>query len=108
MKLAPNLFKGSLLNIAQFFNRRNNAKLLFVFDVLSGRIDPPKLLSLFDINIPPRLLRNCSFYRLGHHRTNYGSFEPVRKFALAELQTISKMNKYNLTQNKKTKKHTRL
>ena len=61
----------------QLSDRGNNAKLLFVYEVLSGRIHSPILLWLFDINIPFRPLRNYSFFRIRHHRTNYGSFEPV-------------------------------
>ena len=71
------LDKCSLLNIEKLSDMRNNEKLLFVFDFLSGRIDLPKLLSSFDINIPSRPLRKYSFFRIRHHRTNYGSFEPV-------------------------------
>ena len=39
IKFAPYLFKCSLLNIELLSDRRRNAKLLFVFDILSGRID---------------------------------------------------------------------
>ena len=61
IKFAPYLFKCFLLNIKQLSDRRNNAKLLFVFDVLTGRIDSPQILSLLDINNPARQLRNYSF-----------------------------------------------
>ena len=39
-----------------------NAKLLFVFDVFTERIDSPKLLSLFYINIPARQLKLIRYY----------------------------------------------
>ena len=51
--------------------------IIIVFDVLTGRIDSPQILSLLDINIPARQLRNYSFFRLKKCRTNYASFEPV-------------------------------
>ena len=66
-----------MLNIAQLSDRRNNAKLLFVFDVLTGRIDSSKILSLLDIYVLMRQLRNHSFFRLNMCRTNYAAFEPV-------------------------------
>ena len=68
-----------LLNIEQLSDRRKNAKILFVFDVLKGRIDSLKLLSLLDINIlvPVQRLRNHSFICIPNRRTNYALFEPV-------------------------------
>ena len=77
IKLAPYLFKCSLLNIEQFSDRSNNSKLLFIFDPLTGRIDSSKILSLLDINVPVRQLRNHSFFRLNMCRTNYAALEPV-------------------------------
>ena len=77
IKFAPYLFKCSLLNVEQLCDRRRNAKLLFAFDILSGRIDSPQLLSLFDIYVPPRPLRNYTFFRIRRCRTNYAAFEPV-------------------------------
>ena len=46
IEFPPYLFKCSMLNIEQLSDRRKNAKLLYVFDVLSRQIDSPKLLSL--------------------------------------------------------------
>ena len=87
IKCSPYLFKCSVLNIEQLSDRRKNAKLLFVFDVLSGHIDSPKLLSLFDVNVPPRSLRNYSLFRTRNHRSNYGSFE----LTLTMLSLFSEM-----------------
>ena len=77
IKFAPYEFKCSVLNIEQLSNRSKNARILFVFDVLTGQIDSPKLLSFLEINAPVRLLRNHSFIRIPNRRTNYASFEPV-------------------------------
>ena len=77
IKFAPYEFKCSLLNFEQLSDRRKNAKILFVFDVLTGRVDSLKLLSLLDINVPVRRFRNYSFIRIPNRRTNYASFEPV-------------------------------
>ena len=85
IKFAPYLFQCSVLNIEQLSDRIKNAKLLFVFEVLSGQIDSPKLLSLFNVNVPPRSLRNYSLLRTRNHRT--GSFEPT----LTMLSSFNKM-----------------
>ena len=66
-----------MLNIEQLSDRRNKGKLLFVFDVLTGRIDSPQILLLLDIKIPARQLINYLLFRLKKCRTNYASFEPV-------------------------------
>ena len=60
------------------FNKRKNASNLFVFDILSGRINSSKILSLLDFNDPPRTLRNSVFLRTKVSRTNYSTFEPVK------------------------------
>ena len=77
IKFAPYEFKCSVLKIEQLSDRRKNARILFVFDLLTGRIDSTKILSLIDINVPVRRLRNNTFIRIPNHRTNYALFEPV-------------------------------
>ena len=79
VRFAPSLFKCAILYIEPLSVRRKNSAVLFVFDVLTGRIDSPKILSLLDINVPARSLRNNSntFLRIKGHRTNYASAEPV-------------------------------
>ena len=77
IKFAPYEFKCSMLNIKQLSDRRKNARILFVYDVLTGRIDSPKLLSLLDINVPVQRLRNHSFIRILICWTN-ASFVPVK------------------------------
>lgn len=78
IRFAPYDVKCKLLNIESLSNRRKNSSALFVFDLLSGRIDAPNLLSLIDFNIPSRTLRNHEFLRLQRRRTNYGLSEPIR------------------------------
>lgn len=79
IKFAPYLFKCRLLDIEPLYVRRKNSSVLFVFDVLTGKIDSSNILSLLDIRVPARVLRkNCdTFLRIKGHRTNYGSAEPI-------------------------------
>ena len=48
-----------------------------MFDVLSGKIDSPKIISLLNIHV--KVLRNNAntFLRIRGHRSNYGSSEPI-------------------------------
>ena len=77
IRFAPNKFKCSVLKIEHLSDRRKNARILFVFDVLTSTIDSSKMLSILDINVPVRRLRLQTFIRIPNHRTNYASFEPV-------------------------------
>ena len=44
IQFAPYLFKCKILNIEPLSVRRKNSGVLFVFDVLTGKIDSPKIL----------------------------------------------------------------
>ena len=78
ISFAPYTIKCRILNIEHMYDKDKCASALFVFDILTGRIDTPCILSLLDIGVPARLLRNNqnSLLRIRVHRTNYGSFDP--------------------------------
>ena len=84
IKFAPYFFKCLVLGVETLEQRRNHACIFFVFDVLTGRIrSANKLLSLLDIYVPPRSLRNNStLFWIGSCRTNYAAFEPVRSMSV--------------------------
>jgi hypothetical protein len=48
-----------------------------VYDVLSGRVDSPSLLSLINVIAPLYRTRGANFLRIDFHRTNYGVHEPL-------------------------------
>jgi hypothetical protein len=50
---------------------------MFIFDVLSGRVNSPKLLSVLDLITPRYLTRGTEFLRIDFHQTNYGLHEPM-------------------------------
>jgi hypothetical protein len=51
--------------------------IMFIFDILSGRMNSPNLLSALDLNTPRYWTRGSEFLRIGFHRTNYGVHEPM-------------------------------
>jgi len=57
--------------------RRKMASVMFVFDLLTNKIDSPDLLSRININCPVRYLREMEFLRPERHATNYAKFEPM-------------------------------
>jgi Reverse transcriptase (RNA-dependent DNA polymerase) len=72
IEYAPYEFKCKLMNIESLANRRRKISIFFMYDIISGHFDAPELLSLIDINVPPRALRNNNLIHIRHHRTNYG------------------------------------
>jgi hypothetical protein len=50
---------------------------MFIFDILSGKMNSPNLLSALDLNTSQYRTRGSDFLRIGFHRTNYGAHEPM-------------------------------
>jgi hypothetical protein len=50
---------------------------MFIFDILSGRMNSPNLLSAIDLNTPCYRTRGSMFLRIGFHCTNYRVHEPM-------------------------------
>lgn len=76
-RLPPYEDRLKLLGLSSLSKRREVAGVIFVHDIIAGEVDSPNLLSLININSRPRATRGQNFIYLDHHRTNYGSFEPV-------------------------------
>jgi hypothetical protein len=49
----------------------SNACIVFLFVILSGRMNSPNLLSALDLNTLRYQTRSSEFVRIGYHRTNY-------------------------------------
>ena len=62
--------------------RQTNACHYFMFDLLSGRVDASKILSLININVPPVSFRDYRFLVPMFYRTNYGVFEPLNNMIM--------------------------
>lgn len=81
VRFAPYNFKCHLLELESLHCRRRNSGVIFVHDIFSGHIDSPNLLSMMDINVPPRRFRNSDLLHIRNHRTNYGSAEPITRIS---------------------------
>jgi hypothetical protein len=50
---------------------------MFIFDILSGRMNAPNLLSALDLNTSRYRTRGSEFLRIGFHCTKYGVHKPM-------------------------------
>jgi hypothetical protein len=67
--LPPYEDRCALLHLDTITKRRSIACVMFIFDVLSGRVNSPNLLYFLDL-IPPRYpTRGTDFLRIDFHRT---------------------------------------
>jgi hypothetical protein len=57
--------------------RRDVARVLLVFDLLSGKTDPAKPLSQINLSVPSYQTWGREFLIFDFHRTNYGIYEPI-------------------------------
>ena len=66
---------------------------MFVYDLLSGRVDSAMILSLISFRVPSYSFRNQLLFDSGFHRTLYGCREPVTNLTVktfAETRIIIK------------------
>jgi hypothetical protein len=75
--LHPYVDRCALIRLETLTERRANACVMFIFDILSGRVNSSNLLSLISINAPWYHTRASNFLRVDFHRTNYGVHEPL-------------------------------
>lgn len=66
-----------LINLESLRARRRKFCALYVFDLITMKIECPQLFSVLKINQHQRNLRTSRIFRLVRHRTNYGNYEPV-------------------------------
>ena len=70
--LPPYKERCLLINIESLEMRRQNAAALFVFDLLSNRIDSPQLLSRLNFNVPQRSTRHATILIPVYHHSDSG------------------------------------
>jgi hypothetical protein len=75
--LSPYPSRCSLLNLKTLNVRRRIARVMYVFDVLSGRNSSPHLLAEVGFTVPKEPTRRREFLQIEHPRTNYEAFEPL-------------------------------
>ena len=76
--------------------RRDVARVLLVFDLLSGKIDSPNLLTQIGLSVPSYQTRGREFLFVEFHRTNYGVFEPINA-AVRGFNEFAGLFDFNLT-----------
>jgi hypothetical protein len=69
---------------------------MFIFDVLSGRVNAPNLLSVLDLITPLYATRGTEFLRIDFHRTNYGLHEPMSD-AMRQFNAVIGLFDFSLT-----------
>jgi hypothetical protein len=75
--LPPYQDRCALLHLDTLAKRRSIACVMFIFDVLSGRVNSPNLLSVLDLFTPRYPTPVTEFLRIDFHRTNYGLHAPM-------------------------------
>jgi hypothetical protein len=76
--------------------RRDVARVRLVFDLLSEKIDAPKLLSQINLSVPSYQTRGREFLFVEFHRTNYGIYEPVNA-AVRGFNEFAGLFDFNIT-----------
>jgi hypothetical protein len=71
-------------------------RILLVFDLLSGKIDSPKLLSQINLSVPSYQTRGREFLFVEFHRTNYGIYEPINA-AVRGFNEFAGLFDFNIT-----------
>jgi hypothetical protein len=69
--LPPYENRCALLHLDTLAKRRSVACVMFIFDVLRGRVNSPGLLSVLHLIAPRYLTRGTEFLRIDFQRTNY-------------------------------------
>jgi predicted DNA-binding ribbon-helix-helix protein len=77
----------ALLHLDTLAKRRSIACVMFIFDVLSGRLNSSNLLSVLDLITPRYPTRGAEFLRINFHPTKYGLHEPMSS-AMREFNEV--------------------
>lgn len=82
--------KGLLLGIETLEYRRRFQSALFVFDIITGGIDCPDLLSQIQFYVPPRILRHHYIFNIPYRRTNYAQNSTINR-ACSDINAINEI-----------------
>jgi hypothetical protein len=77
MHLPPYEDRCALLHLDTLAKIRSIACVMFILDVLSGRVDSTSLLSVLNLIAPRYPTSGTEFLRIDFHRTKYGIHEPM-------------------------------
>lgn len=95
----PNyLERCASIEIEPLWRRRINLNVMYVFDLLRGRINSPNLASKIRFNNPVREFRVNEFLVVDFHRTDYGQHEPMNSI-IRMFNAFSQLYDESLTRN---------
>jgi hypothetical protein len=94
--LPPYEDRCALLHLYTLAKRRSVACMMFIFDVLNGRVNSPGLLSVLNLIAPRYSTRGTEFLRIDFHRTNYGVHEPLSS-AMRQFNEVIGLFDFGLT-----------
>jgi hypothetical protein len=94
--LPPYEDRCALLHLDTLAKRRSVACVMFIFDVLSGRVNSPGLLFVLNLIAPRYSTRGTEFLRIDFLRTNYGVHEPMSS-AMRQFNEVIGLFDFGLT-----------
>jgi Reverse transcriptase (RNA-dependent DNA polymerase) len=94
--LPPYHSRCGLINLETLEIRRDIARIMYVFDILSGKVSSAPLLAEVGFRIPSYATRRHEFLHIDYHRTNYGAFEPINA-ALNSFNDIANFFDFNVS-----------
>jgi hypothetical protein len=97
--LPPYRGRCSLINLETLDVRRRIARVMYVFDILSGRVSSPHLLAEVGLRAPTYPTRRREFLHIDYHRTNYGAFEPINA-ALQSFNDVADLFDFNVSRSR--------
>jgi hypothetical protein len=96
--LSPYENRCKVLAMDTLKKRRDVARVLLIFDLLSGKIDSSYLLSQICLSVPSYLTRSREMLHVEFHRTNNGVFEPINA-AIKGFNEHADLFEFGLTRN---------
>jgi hypothetical protein len=97
--LFPYVDRCALICLETVTRRRSDACVMFVFDVLSGRLGSPNLLSLVNVVGLRYRIRGGDFLQIDFHHTNYGVHELLNDAVLHFNQVADGLFDFHLSRN---------
>ncbi|XP_075158177.1 uncharacterized protein LOC142231455 [Haematobia irritans] len=77
-----------LIHLEALANRRAKSSVMFLYNLINGKIDCPLLLSKIAFNVPVRQLRCHDYFKIYLHRCNYACNEPLIR-SLKEFNVLN-------------------
>lgn len=94
--MPPYHFRCKLLNICPLNIRREHSMSIFVFDVLTNKINCPFILERLYLSAPNRLLRNSNMLSIPFCRTRYAQQEPIIRMS-RHFNAVAHLFDYNIS-----------